>query len=152
MKLALENPQAQFIGLELKKRRFEKIAKRASALKLNNLFMVRGDARECLPRLFGPGHLDRIYILFPDPWPKLRHAKHRLINSLIIKQLHNFLKNKGEVFCATDAGYYSAQICATFDQAGGFIRSPTESPYPTYFEQKWKALGRSIDYWRFVKL
>lgn len=149
---ACESPQTLFVGLEIKKRRFEKIAQRAEKLELKNLFMVRGDARECLPRLFSPGSLDRIYVLFPDPFPKTKHAKHRLLKVRVIQQLAALLKGKGEVYSATDAGFYSEQIVQSFAEAGGFSRESIESLYPTYFETKWKKLGRKIDYWKFVKV
>lgn len=149
---ARENPGARFIGLELKKGRFQKIAKRARELQLSNLHMVRGDARECLPRLFAPGVIDRIYILFPDPWPKSRHAKHRLLKPLLIKHLYTVLKEKGEVFSATDAGFYSKEILEAFSEAGGFQPQAIPSPFPTYFEKKWRSLGREIAYWKFSKI
>lgn len=149
---AQENPNVYFVAIEVKRTRFEKISRRAEKLELNNLFLIRGDARECLPRLFAKGFFEKIYILFPDPFPKKRHAKHRLIKPRLINQLRDFLKPEGEIINATDAGFYSEQIIAAFEEVGGFLRRATPSPYPTYFEQKWKALGRSIDYWNFKKV
>jgi len=149
---AAQAPSSLFVGLEIKKRRFEKIALRAGNLELKNLFMVRGDARECLPRIFPAGSLDRIYVLFPDPFPKKKQAKHRLLKVRLIQQLWELLKGKGEVYSATDASFYSDQIVECFDQAGGFRMEAIESLYPTYFETKWKKLGRKIDYWKFTKL
>jgi tRNA (guanine-N7-)-methyltransferase len=150
--LAQSFPHTRHIGVELKKGRFEKICKKAQACRLDNLHLVRGDARECLPRLFPETSLDRVYILFPDPWPKARHAKHRLLKQLLINNLHFIIKEKGEVYSATDAGFYSEEIVAAFTAAGGFRAEPVASLFPTYFEQKWKALGRKIDYWRFSKI
>ncbi len=146
--LASTTPHIHFIGLEIKKGRFEKIAKKARRLELNNLYMVRGDARECLPRFLSPGLLEKIYILFPDPWPKKRHAKHRLLKPRLIQQLHHFLKEGGEVYSATDAGFYAEQILESFQEAGGFKAESIESLFPTYFETKWRGLGRKVQYWR----
>jgi len=150
--LAAEQPRTKFIGLEIKRGRFERIAKKASNRKLENLFMVRGDARECLPRLFTGPTFERIYVLFPDPWPKHKHAKHRLLKPIIIKHLHSILKDKGEIYSATDAGFYSDQILKAFEEAGGFSRAAIESLFPTYFETKWKSMGREIQYWKFTKV
>ena len=149
---ASTQPHLQFVGLEIKKGRFERIAKKAEKLELKNLYMVRGDARECLPRLFRPSTFEKIYILFPDPWPKSRHAKHRLLKPRLINHLGELLKEKGEVYSATDAGFYSEQIVESFAEAGGFNCEAITSLYPTYFETKWKAMGRKINYWKFIKL
>jgi tRNA (guanine-N7-)-methyltransferase len=147
---AQENPHTNFAAVELKRGRFEKISRKIAQLELQNLFLVRGDARECLPRVFPQGLFDKIYILFPDPWPKKRHAKHRLLKPRLVNQLHELLKPGGEILSATDAGFYSEQIVASFEAVGNFVCKPTESPYPTYFEKKWRAAGRNIDYWRFI--
>lgn len=149
--LATQSPSTLFVGLEIKKGRFEKIALRAQRLELKNLLMVRGDARECLPRLFPQESLDKIYVLFPDPFPKSRHAKHRLLKVRVVQELRNLLKPQGEVYSATDAGFYSEQIVQAFEVAQGFDREAIDSLYPTYFETKWKKLGRKIDYWKFTK-
>jgi len=149
--LAANQPSTQFIGIEVRRGRFEKIAAKAERLDLSNLTMIRGDARECLPRLFHPGIFDQVYVLFPDPWPKKRHSKHRLLKSSLIRQLWEYLKEDGEVFSATDAGFYSDEICVAFAEAGGFKREAIDSLYPTYFETKWKNLGREIQYWKFKK-
>ena len=150
--LAEQEPHTHFIAVEIRRGRFQKIAKRAAARGLKNLTLVLGDARECLTRLFRPALFDRIYVLFPDPWPKRRHSKHRLLKPELLQQLRDFLKPGGAVFNATDAGFYSEEIVDAFEEVGGFEKQAIESLYPTYFEKKWKEMGRAIDYWKFVKL
>ncbi|MDX1386584.1 MAG: hypothetical protein R3257_03265, partial [bacterium] len=149
--LAQENPKVHFLAVEYKKARFKKISKKIEKLELKNLFLVYGDARECLPRLCPETFFERIYVLFPDPWPKKRHIKHRLLKPRLIQQLKGFLKAGGEIINATDAGFYSDQIVEAFEEVGGFDRHSITSPFPTYFESKWKEMGRNIDYWSFVK-
>lgn len=149
--LAGENPKINFLAVEYKKARFNRILKRIDRLDLKNCFLVYGDARECLERLCPNNFFEKIYILFPDPWPKKRHIKHRLLKPRLVTQLGGLLKEGGEILNATDAGFYSEQIVSVFDEVGGFQREPMISPYPTHFETKWKDLGRSIDYWRFTK-
>ena len=150
--LAQAEPKTTFVAVEIRRGRFEKIAKKAANLKLANVYLVLGDARECLTRLFKPALFDRIYILFPDPWPKRRHSKHRLLKPELLAHLRDYLKPGGAIYNATDAGFYSEEIVAAFEEVGGFKREAIESLYPTYFEKKWKAMGREIDYWRFVKI
>lgn len=149
--LAEQEPKTTFVAVEIKRGRFNKIAKRAANRGLGNVFLVLGDARECLPRLFRPALFDRIYVLFPDPWPKRRHSKHRLLKPELLQLLRDYLKPGGAVFNATDAGFYSEEIVAAFEEVGGFEKQAIESLYSTYFEKKWKALGRAIDYWKFIK-
>lgn len=149
--LAEQEPGTTFVAVEIRRGRFAKIAKRAAARGLKNVFLVLGDARECLTRLFRPGLFDRIYVLFPDPWPKRRHSKHRLLKPELLTHLRDYLKPGGAIYNATDAGFYSEEIVAAFEEVGGFERHAIESLYPTYFEKKWKAMGRAIDYWKFVK-
>jgi tRNA (guanine-N7-)-methyltransferase len=151
LSLAQANPQTRFLAVEYKKARFTRIAARIDRLELKNLFLVYGDARECLPRVCPENFFEKIYVLFPDPWPKKRHIKHRLLKPRLVNQLRSLLKEGGEVINATDAGFYSEQIVAAFDEVGGFYREAISSPYPTHFEQKWRGLGRAIDYWRFTK-
>ncbi len=145
-------PQKNFVAVEIKKGRFLKISEKAKRLELNNLYMIRGDARECLPRIFPPGSFEQIYVLFPDPWPKKRHAKHRLLKPRLVSLLGDLLQENGEVISATDAGYYSEQIVEAFATHGGFAQEAITSPFSTYFQKKWEKLGRSIDYWRFKKI
>jgi len=150
--LAEQEPDTTFVAVEIRRGRFAKIAKRAAARGLKNVFLVLGDARECLTRLCRPGLFERIYVLFPDPWPKRRHSKHRLLKPELLAHLRDYLKPGGAIYNATDAGFYSEEIVAAFEEVGGFEKQAIESLYPTYFEKKWKAMGRAIDYWKFVKL
>lgn len=144
-------PRHQFVGVEIRRGRFTRTAKKAESLGLQNLFMILGDARECITRVFPADTFDQVYILFPDPWPKKRHVKHRLINPLFINTIKKILKKEGEVFSATDAGYYSEQIVESFTQDKLFSCERIGSLFPTYFENKWKALGKAINYWKFSK-
>lgn len=150
--LAQSQPQVNFVAVEVRRFRYEKICRQIDKLELKNLYMIHGDARECLPRLFPNNFFEEIIVLFPDPWPKKRHAKHRLLKPRLIKQLQDFLKPGGHILNATDAGFYSEQIVESFEEVGGFNRQAISSPFPTYFEQKWIEDKRNIDYWKFVKV
>lgn len=148
---AQTHPHKIFVAVEYKHKRFKKIAARIDRLEIKNLYLIYGDARECLPRLFPQGFFKTIYILFPDPWPKARHAKHRLLKPRLAQQLKTFLQAEGAIINATDAGFYSEEIVAAFSEVGGYERQAIASPFPTYFEQKWLQDGRKIHYWKFIK-
>jgi tRNA (guanine-N7-)-methyltransferase len=73
---------------------------------LTNVKVHQGDAREVAARL-PDGCLDRIFILFPDPWPKSRHHKRRIIQSEFLVELHRLLKPGGTLRFATDWAAYA---------------------------------------------
>ncbi len=148
--LAAEQPQKFFIVIEIKKGRFNKITKKIEARKLENIILVRGDARVCLPELFKEDALSEAFILFPDPWPKRRHHKHRLLQLDLVKQIHQFLKPGAMAWIATDHENYAQQIQSVFPEQDWQYQEG-KSLYPTYFETKWKNLGREIFYFCFIK-
>lgn len=148
---AKKHSEINFIALEIRRFRYDKIAKKAQKMGLKNLYLVRCDARECLPRLFREHFFERIYILFPDPWPKKRHAKHRLFKPRLINLLERILKVKGEVYFASDAKFYAEEMHELFMQNKNFTAEPSQSLFPTYFESKWKDEGRECYYWKFIK-
>jgi tRNA (guanine-N7-)-methyltransferase len=158
--VAEENPEILCIGIEIKKSRFLKIVKKLSPhpdplpkereKTPNNILLIKGDARQCLPKIFETGCLTEVYILFPDPWPKRRHHKHRLLKPEIVEQVHTFLKPGGRIWIATDHSDYSAQIKSVFPSDRWSFKEG-RSLYPTYFETKWKNLGREIYYFCFER-
>ena len=148
--LAQEQPRKNFVALEIKKRRFLKISKKIETLGLKNVTIARGDARLCLLNLVPHGLLAEAFVLFPDPWPKRRHHKHRLLNLERTEELHRLLKPGGAVWVATDDPHYAGQIRSVFPQERWSYK-PGRSLYPTYFETKWKNLGREIHYFYFGK-
>jgi tRNA (guanine-N7-)-methyltransferase len=109
-----------------------------------NVRLFRGDARDLIARL--PDHsLDLVYILFPDPWPKARHHKRRLIQPGFLDQLARVLKPGGEVRFATDWAHYAAWTLEHFirdrrftwaAQAPADWREPWGGHLATRYEQK----------------
>src|SRR4030095_2972841 len=92
-----------------KKRRFQKISKKVESLEIKNVTMVRGDARLCLLKLLPEGRLTGAFVLFPDPWPKRRHHKHRLLNLDRTEELHRLLKPRGAVWGGTAHPHHAGQ-------------------------------------------
>jgi len=148
--LAEQNPHQLHIAVEIRNMRFQNLAQKAREKGLKNLIVIHGDARHCLSFLFHHPCLTEAFILFPDPWPKRRHHKHRLLNTERTEQLHEILKSKGRVWVATDHDEYSGQIRSVFPPEK-WKYEEGKSLYPTYFETKWKKLGREIHYFCFRK-
>jgi len=147
---AQENPQKLVIAIELRNMRFQGVGEKSTQAQLENLIAIHGDARYCLPHLFKEQSLGEIYILFPDPWFKRRHHKHRLINPERVQLFYELLKPQGKIFFATDYTQYAEWVKKCFQEKQWQFEEG-KSLYPTYFETKWKKLGREIHYYCFVK-
>ncbi len=148
--LAAQQPQKLFIAVELRNMRFQGVGTKSEKAAIENIISVHGDARYCLPYVFKEKTLTEIYILFPDPWFKRRHYKHRLINTERTELFHSLLKKDGKVYFASDNQDYAAWVKKSFPEEKWKFEEGN-SLYPTYFETKWKMLGRSIHYFVFVK-
>ena len=118
-----------------------------------NIRLHMGDARDLLARLPNAS-LDLVYILFPDPWPKARHHKRRLIQPAFIEELARVLKPGGEIRFATDWKAYAAWTLELFLKNSDFTwaaecaadwREPWPGHTPTRYEQK--RLGDTATMW-----
>ncbi len=100
---------------------------------------------------------DEIYVLYPDPWPKKRHAQRRFINDENIPVLWRLLKPKGKVFLATDVAQYAEWAIQRMDESHLFnqIKKDTKTPpkgwISTRYEQKGLKAGRQPNYMIFQK-
>ena len=111
---------------------------------LGNVRIHAGDGREVL-NLLPDGSLGRIYVLFPDPWPKTRHHKRRLVNTDTIADFARLLRPGGVVRFATDVADYAAWTLERFTRSPDFAwsaeraddwrRAPADH-VPTRYEQK----------------
>ena len=88
-------------------------------LGLENIRLHRGDARDVLPR-FADASLDRIFLLFPDPWHKKRHAKRRFVQQATRDDFGRILKPGGKLRIATDVKSYADHCMIEFEQDGRF--------------------------------
>ena len=102
MELARQNPQINFLGIELYQsvllRALQKAEKQEE---IPNLFFICMDARE-LPEIFTKGEVERIYLNFSDPWPKDRHAKRRLTSQQFLERYDQILAEDGQIEFKTD--------------------------------------------------
>ncbi|MBT4645331.1 MAG: tRNA (guanosine(46)-N7)-methyltransferase TrmB [Pelagibacteraceae bacterium] len=87
-----------------------KIAENVRKESLNNVYTFHGNAHKFLDKYCSPKSISEVWILFPDPWPKKRHHKRRLVDVDLFYKLKNFLKNNGTVNIATDSKSYISEI------------------------------------------
>lgn len=142
--LARDHPQAQVVGIEIKQKRFDKLKPRIEKLGLTNILLFCGDARLVLPEKFPESSVEQIYILFSDPWPKKRHARHRLFQKSFLLELVRILKQNGTIFVAHDNPEYLIQIREEFSFVPGLQFSPDGIDFPTFYAEKWKQEGRNL--------
>jgi len=156
---AAANPHINWVAVEKKFDRARKIWSKISRLQLNNLFVIWGEGHFVTEHYFTPGSLSAAYINFPDPWPKTRHAKNRLINPPFVQQICRCLKNESSLTFVTDDAPYSDWFINVAGKEP-LLRSQHPLPFYTleypgygssYFEQLWKEQGRSIRYHQFQK-
>lgn len=110
LKQAVAEPNFNFIGIEVHAPGVGHLMSEAKQLSLKNLRIYQHDAVEVLTRNIPDATLDKIQIFFPDPWPKKRHHKRRLIQSDFVALLVRKLKSDGVLHCATDWEHYAEQM------------------------------------------
>lgn len=155
---AAAHPDARFIGAEPFLNGVASCLRHIEESGVTNVRLHHGDARDLVARL-PDASLDRIDILFPDPWPKARHHKRRLIQAEFLNELARVLKPGADVRFATDWANYAAWTFELFMHNPRFQwtaeraadwRTPWEGHTPTRYEQK--RLGDCAPIWlRFIR-
>jgi len=154
LSLATSFPDKKFVAIELGRKRYYKLIPRIKKKQLENILLIQGDVRIVLPRYFAEKTFEKTYVLFPDPWPKKRHAPKRLLNVEFLSLLARFLKPGGDLFIATDVTFYAVwvlenarQVRLLHNMGTPFVDSSVLADYePTFFEMKWCSEGRAIHY------
>ena len=116
---ARHNPQIGLIGCEAFLNGVAKVLAVIDREALGNVRVHHGDARELID-LLGDGTLDRVFLLYPDPWPKRRHWKRRFVNAKTVADLHRVLRPGGELRVASDIADYITWTLEAFARHGGF--------------------------------
>jgi tRNA (guanine-N7-)-methyltransferase len=157
---AKQHQSENWIAVEKKFDRIRKIWSKIKNDNIPNLVGICGEGHCVTENYFPTASIKNIYINFPDPWPKTRHAKHRIIQPTFILQLHRILKVGGLLTIVTDDERYSASLIQTLNAATGF-RSQFPSPYyitdypgygTSYFEDLWREKGKTIHYHVYQKM
>ena len=146
--IAKENPEINFIGVEVYQSGIGRILKQIAKEKLNNLIILNHDAVDLLENYIKNESLHGISLFFPDPWPKKKHHKRRIININFINLISYKLKKRGFIKIATDWSNYNRSIIDLFNQKDNFEKINDISIYKfrplTKFEKKGMLLGHTI--------
>ena len=142
---ALKYPDKNFIGIEVYDSGLGQCLNAINQHKIKNIRLIYGDAVEVLKQFITKKSVEKINILFPDPWPKKRHHKRRLINKRFLALLSKSLINKGIVNISTDWEDYAQQIELTFKENNQFKEIKSElRNLKTKFEKRGIKLGHKI--------
>ncbi|MGH7976914.1 MAG: tRNA (guanosine(46)-N7)-methyltransferase TrmB [Limisphaerales bacterium] len=144
VEFARQNPEKNFIGIERLLGRISKLDRKGSRLGLKNLRGVRIESSYFLQYLLPLHSASALHIYFPDPWPKKKHRRHRLINEQFPKLARAALAPGGKIYLRTDDEDYFAQMTEVFDADKHFqkIETPAElAELPTDFEKEFRARG-----------
>lgn len=150
---AIEHPQFNWIAVEKQFDRAKKIWLNKKTHNIENLFIICGEGNTFTHQFIESNTIDEVYINFPDPWPKTKHAKHRIMSEIFKNQLHRILKNSGKVVIATDDLPYLNKSLALMNSAF-FLKDLIENPSTygnSYFSTLWQSKGRKIYYAEFSK-
>lgn len=156
---AAENPQVNWVAVEMKFDRVRKVWSKIKNLDLKNLLVIWGEAHAVTERYFPDSSVNDVYINFPDPWPKRRHAKNRLMSTEFADQLSRILKDGRALTFVTDDVPYSMEVIDVMGShrdfastyPAPFFSNETEGYGTSYFDNLWRSQGRVIRYHHFQK-
>ena len=156
VQMAQADPACNYLGIEVHRPGVGHLLLRAEALGLTHLRILCADAVEVLEQRVVDACIDRVQVFFPDPWPKLRHQKRRLIQPGFIDLLGRKLKSGAVLHLVTDCPDYAHSMRATLNATSIFtlcsppavLRAGLLAPVPrpvTRFERRGLRLGHSIE-------
>ena len=148
--IAAARPDTDFLGIEVYTPGVGSLLRHIEDDALTNVRIIQTDAVEVLKHRIAGASLAGVHIYFPDPWPKLRHHKRRLIQPPFIAHLATRIAPGGYLHCATDWEPYAQQMLEVLsaepllvNQADGFAPRPEWRPL-TKFEQRGLRLGHGV--------
>jgi tRNA (guanine-N7-)-methyltransferase len=154
------NPDLDFIGVEVHEPGVGHCLLRAEAARISNIRLIRHDAVDVVTHQIADASLSRVNIFFPDPWPKKRHHKRRILQQDFLQLLSRKIEPGGTLHIATDWENYAGQIDELIGSQENFRLSerrlhngddPLDRP-TTKFERRGLRLGHRIWDWRLDRI
>jgi tRNA (guanine-N7-)-methyltransferase len=148
--IAQAHPELDFVAVEVHAPGVGALLRRLDEEGLANVRVIRHDAVEVVEHMIAPASLSGVHVYFPDPWPKKRHHKRRLLQSAFVHTLAQRLAPGGYLHAATDWEDYAQAMLATLtaepllaNTAAGYAPRPAWRPL-TKFERRGVKLGHSV--------
>ncbi len=146
-----EQPDWNWVGLETSLTCVTKAARKLAAVRASHVRLALVDGKFALRELFPDESVHRVYVHFPCPWPKARHARRRLVDPEFVQTLSAVLAPWGEFVLVTDVRSYAEESARYLQERGFSLQGPELVPERgpgTRYEMRWRKFGRSI--WRLV--
>jgi len=145
-------PGVDFLGVEVHEPGIGHLLVIAEQAGITNLRVIKRDVVDVIDAMLGPAAFDAVNIFFPDPWPKKRHHKRRLIQAAFVEKLAMIMRPGGLLHVATDWSGYAEHILNVMEESGEFRRTTAaavvENPLahrpPTKFERRGLELGHTV--------
>jgi tRNA (guanine-N7-)-methyltransferase len=148
--IAAAHPDNDYVGIEVHTPGVGSLLRLIEAQELRNIRIIQHDAMEVIGHMVAPASLAGVHVFFPDPWPKKRHHKRRLLQPPFVALLTSRLQPGGYLHAATDWEEYAEQILAVLgaeplleNTAEGFAPRPAHRPL-TKFETRGLKLGHAV--------
>jgi tRNA (guanine-N7-)-methyltransferase len=137
--IARNHPENAYIAIDVHPPGIGKLLSRIDEEKLTNVKVIEDDVHVVLEHMIADHCLDGIHLYFPDPWPKKKHNKRRIVNEGFLKLIHPKLKKGGFIHIATDWVPYAISIQEVFSNSdlftGGVIQKPEWRPVTRFEDQ-----------------
>ena len=152
IQMAMAQPHNIHIGIDVYRPGIGRLLIELNRLDVDNVKIILGDAIESLPLFFEKNSVSDVMIYFPDPWPKKRHHKRRLITRDFLKKIAFYLSKNGNLYISTDCEHYAEDILTLIEKenllenVSGYY-SYTEQQIrvaPTKYELRGLRLGNTI--------
>lgn len=157
IKNAIENPNVNYIGIEMYDSVILRAVEKTNELELNNLYLIRTDAR-LIEDVFDK-EIDLIYLNFSDPWPKERHAKRRLTSTRFLARYDNIFRGDNHIIMKTDnldLFNYSVDSLKeygyTINEISNDLHKEKDNIITTEYEDKFTSKGMKINYFAASKV
>jgi len=145
---SIHQPDWNLVGIELSLESMQRIQRRIYRDEISNIRLVHDHAGFALRELFPNDSVQRIIMNFPDPWPKKRHERRRLLNPEFVAVLSAILTEDGIYELVTDQEWYAYQARELLEENQLFaierVEKNPERAVTTKYERKWRSLGRDI--------
>lgn len=152
--IAERRPQVDFLAVERHSASVRRAYNRMRKAGLTNIRLFHGEGRFFLRNLVADRQLAKVFVNFPDPWPKVKDAHHRLFDSSFIRLLTSRLEEGGAAYLTTDHEKYFDWACRQ-GRESEYVRTETKSPPAIVLEsryaRKWQSAGRAIFHAAFRK-
>jgi len=157
LELAALHPKRVYLGVEVSRKRVLKAGRRAEKRGLGNVFMIHAPAEYVLERVLPAGSVEEVWVNCPDPWPKKRHWRRRLIQAPLVELLARALEPGAILHIATDHEGYRDWIAAVMAAQSAFHSLHAPEAFvatrperrETAYEAEWRAEGRTMAYFDY---